>query len=193
MSSADGWSVLLAGLLAFAESALGMGAFFPGEVAITAVVAGLDRASQGAAVLVLTLGATAGDHVGYLLGRRFGPRLAGSRLVRRVGVDRWATATRLVQQRGAPAIFVSRLLPLVRTVMPAVAGVASMPYPWFAAASVSGSLVWATVWVTAGGAVRALGALAGPAGLLLLVFAVGAAVLLRWVLRRRAARVPCQA
>ncbi|NYD56622.1 membrane protein DedA with SNARE-associated domain [Nocardioides marinisabuli] len=193
MSSADGWSVLLAGLLAFAESALGVGAFFPGEVAITAVVAGLDRASQGAAVLVLALGATAGDHVGYLLGRRFGPRLAGSRLVRRVGVDRWATATRLVQRRGAPAVFVSRLLPLVRTVMPAVAGVAGMRYAWFAAASVSGSLVWAMVWVTAGGAVRALGALAGPAGLLLLVSAVGAAGLVRWVLRRRAARATARA
>lgn len=58
----------------------------------------------------------------------------------------------LVQRRAAPAVFVSTLLPVVRTVMPAVAGVAGMRYRWFAIASMMGSLVWVALWVSAGGA-----------------------------------------
>lgn len=45
---------------------------------------------------------------------------------------------------------VSRLLPLVRTLMPAAAGAARMRYGRFLAGSVAGSLLWTALWLGAG-------------------------------------------
>lgn len=181
------WPLLWAALLAFGESAPGLGAIFPGEVTITALAATLDASDRPLAIAAVALGATAGDHVGYALGRHFGVRLASSRVIQRVGRDRWDAATGRIQRRGAPAVFVSRLLPLVRTVMPAVAGVAGLRYARFAVASVAGSILWATLWVTVGGAVGALGESMSPAGLALST-GLGAITLAIVVLMRRRAR-----
>ena len=75
----------------------------------------------------------------------------------------------------------------VRTVMPAAAGVAGLRYVWFATASVAGPLVWATAWVSAGRMVRALGALVGPDGPVLIVV-LGSVVLGVGLWRRRRSR-----
>lgn len=171
------WPLLLAILLAFGESALGVGALFPGEVAITALASTLGSSDRVFAIVAIALGATAGDHVGYVLGRHFEVRLLGSRLIQRVGRDKWDAAASLIQTHGAPAVFVSRLLPFVRTVMPAVAGVAGLRYAYFAVASIAGSLVWATMWVSAGGVASALGAPTSPTGIVLIA-GLTAAVLL---------------
>lgn len=171
-------TLLLAFLLALAESAIGLGAFLPGELAITGIAAGVEGPMQTTGlVLAVTAGAVLGDHVGFSIGRRGGAGLSASRLVQRVGVDRWQRATFLVQRRGMLAVLVSRMLPFVRTVMPAVAGVSGLAYAKFALASVLGSTAWATMWVTAGAAIAATGVLdylvyvlpAAVAGLLLLL------------------------
>ena len=141
----------------------GARAVLPGEVAISSLatnVAGLlPLLVLGLAV---ALGASAGDHLGYVIGRLSGPRLRGSRLIARLGLDRWDKASELMQAHGFWAILVSRLLPFVRTVMPAVAGAAHLRYPRFALASVLGAAVWSTVWVGAGAGLTASGLLDNP-------------------------------
>ncbi len=165
LQSVQAWQLLMAVLLAFSESALGLGAILPGELAITALATTLDDApARWLAVVALAIGASTGDHVGYLLGSHFGDRLRGSRVVQRVGQTRWDAAATLVRRRGAPAVLISRLLPFVRTVMPAVAGAAGLRYSHFAVASVAGSVIWATMWVSAGGVVNALAELPGAVG-----------------------------
>ncbi len=144
-------------VLAFAESALGVGLVFPGEATITGLAiatTGLDRLGLlGAAV---ALGAVAGDHAGYLVGRRFGGRLRATRLIGRAGVGRWDRATDQLRRHGMLAVLVSRLLPVVRTVMPAVAGVARLSYPRFLTASALGAVLWSGFWVGLGSGARAL-------------------------------------
>lgn len=145
---------------AFAESALGLGVLLPGEIAISGVAAGVSSpVGLVSLVLAVALGASAGDHVGYALGRRFGPRFAESRLVRRVGVERWERASAMVHRWGALAVLVSRVLPFVRTVLPAVAGAGGLTYRRFLPASLVGALVWAGLWVGAGASVAASGLL----------------------------------
>lgn len=173
---------LLGFLLAVAESSLGLGAVLPGEAAITGLAATIDgAASTVTLILTVALGATLGDHVGYLLGRRSGPVLRESRLVTRLGVDRWDRAGQLVARRGIPAVLVSRLVPFVRTVMPAVAGAARLAYPSFLVASVLGALAWASIWVAAGATVAAL--LSG-ANILLLATVAAAGLLVVWLVTR---------
>lgn len=142
---------LAGGVLALAESALGVGFVLPGEVGIAGLGGIAD--TGWARVLLLgavVLGALAGDHLGYLLGRHVGPRMSGWRVVRRLGPDRWTAAMARIERRGGTAVFVSRLVPVARTIMPAAAGAAGLSYPRFVVASAAGALMWAALWVGTG-------------------------------------------
>ncbi|MRJ75922.1 DedA family protein [Aeromicrobium sp. SMF47] len=180
---------LLGFAFAFAESGLGLGAVIPGEVAITSLAAKTDGplalAVLGAAV---ALGATAADHLGLFIGRAGGPRLRESRLIARVGVERWDRAGRLMQRHGFWAVLASRLLPLVRTVMPVVAGAAHLRYRWFLLASVLGAIAWSSLWVGAGAGIAATGVLDDPWLVGGLVAVIVAGLVIRALVRRRRAR-----
>lgn len=155
------WTLLVtAGLIAFAESATGLGLFLPGEVALV-TLASANTGSQLPMILVVATGAVLGDHVGYVIGRRWGQGLVETRLVQRLGVHRWDLATASLRRRGVPALLVSRVIPVVRTVMPAAAGAAAMRYPGFLAASALGALCWASLWVGAGSFMSSLTAKLG--------------------------------
>jgi membrane-associated protein len=194
---------LLGYLFALAESGLGLGAVVPGEVAISGLAASIDGILPVVALgVAVMLGAVTGDHLGLLVGRLGGGRLRESRLIGRIGIDRWDKAADLVQRHGFWAVLASRMLPVVRTVMPVVAGAAGVRYRAFAAASVIGAIGWSAVWVGAGAGLAASGLLDGPWVFVALgVFAV--ALLVRWAMRHRPAstkergpaispRVPCE-
>ncbi len=181
---------LVATLLAFAESA-GLGMFLPGEVAISGIASGLPGVPQAVVLVVfVTAGAVLGDHLGYVVGRRGGTRLGSSRLVRRLGVDKWDRATALVKRRGMLAVLVSRMLPVVRSVTPAVAGVSGLTYRRFALASVVGSACWATLWVGAGVLLEGAGLLDNP---VYVVVAVVVTLLVAMVWRIRRGQRPARA
>lgn len=109
-------AALVGFLLALTESGLGLGAVLPGEMAISALAAaaqdGADTAMLGIAA---ALGATAGDHLGYVIGRLGGTRLRDSRPIARLGIDRWDRAADFVQRFGFWAMFASRLILRRRT------------------------------------------------------------------------------
>lgn len=173
--------------LAFAESGLGLGMFVPGE-AIVVVLAASTGSLWQAVLLGLTvmIGACAGDHVGYLIGRRYGDALRETRIVRRLGQRHYDRATDVLRRRGGAAIFCTRLVPVVRTLTPAVAGASGLEYRRFVTASLAGSGLWATVYVGGGSAVRALGTALATASaptiwlLAALVLAVAGPLLAHW-------------
>lgn len=140
--------------LAFAESGLGLGIVMPGETAVVVLAASMrsttDMLLLGVAVMI---GASMGDHVGYLLGRRYGDKLRDTKPVRRLGVRRFDSATSMLRRRGASAVFFTRLVPIVRTLTPAAAGAAGLEYRRFAPASLAGSATWAGVYVGGGSVV----------------------------------------
>lgn len=183
-------TALLGFVFAFAESGLGLGAVIPGEVAISGLAAGLDGTWALLALgLAVAIGATTADHLGLLIGRKGGTRLRESRLIARAGVGRWDRAAELVQEHGFWAVLASRLLPLVRTVMPVVAGAAGLRYRSFLAASLIGAAAWSSLWVGAGAGLAATGVLNDP-WLVGGVVAVAVVVIVvrKLVQRRRSAR-----
>lgn len=144
--------------LAFAESGLGLGMFVPGETIVVVLAASTGSLWQAVLLgLAVMIGACAGDHVGYLIGRRYGDALRETRIVRRLGQRHYDRATDVLRRRGGAAIFCTRLVPVVRTLTPAVAGASGLEYRRFVTASLAGSGLWATVYVGGGSAVRALG------------------------------------
>ncbi|MFB4286036.1 DedA family protein [Nonomuraea sp. ATR24] len=142
---------VVAGAMAFAESGLGLGSIVPGETGVLLLGAAAGTPVRYVVMLlVVALGVTAGDHVGYLLGRRYGVRMRELRVVRRLGVRHWDRATTALLRYGAAAVFVTRLIPVVRTLTPAAAGAAQVRYGRFLPASLAGSLLWSAVYVSLG-------------------------------------------
>jgi membrane protein DedA with SNARE-associated domain len=126
---------------------LGLGPFIPGEIAVLLLGATFDQLLPAVVlVLAVTIGASAGDHVLYVLGRRFGSGIRDRGIVRRLGVERWDAAIAVVERRGPVAIIATRLVPIVRTLTPLAAGTARVPQVRFTIASLVGSLTWALAW-----------------------------------------------
>lgn len=147
-----GWVVLLvAGGLVFVEDAVFVGFVLPGETA--AILAGV-AAHQGRvplwAVLATVIGAAVvGDSVGYEVGRILGPRVLRMRLLdsRR---ERLESAQDLLRRRGGLAVLLGRWVAFFRAVMPALAGIARMPYRRFLLFNALGGLVWGAAVVLVG-------------------------------------------
>ncbi|MDN3356990.1 DedA family protein [Actinomadura sp. DC4] len=175
--------------LVFAEAALFFGFVFPGETAIVVagVLASQHRVSLPILLIVIVLSAVTGDSVGYEIGRRFGDRLLGTRVLRKHR-DKLAKAQDLLRRRSATAVFIGRFTALLRAIMPALAGSARMPYGRFLVFNALGGITWG-VGYTVGGylAGTAFEQVAQWAGrvLAIAVAAVAAVGLFVWWLRKR--------
>lgn len=188
----------LGAIFAFLEAGLGLGFFLPGETIVLLLSASLDTPSKAVALLAcVAIGASAGDHVGYLLGRRLGPRLRETRIIVRLGAANWDRAVAVLEKRGARAVLLTRMVPVVRTLTPAAAGTAGVPYLRFLPASLVGATLWALLYVGLGYLMRssldAVEKYLGNAGWILLAVAatvVVSIVVVRTVRRRRRPPLP---
>ncbi|MEV6646174.1 DedA family protein [Amycolatopsis sp. NPDC051371] len=133
---------LVCAVLITAETALLPGIVLPTLSALLLMGFLAERGTLhfGLALPVAVLAAVVGDQLAYLEGRR----LRRSRLVRRIGQDRWDRAEAAVARYGVPAVIAGRCLAGVRTLVPRVAGSAAMPYRRFAAGSVCAAVLWAS-------------------------------------------------
>ncbi|MEE6263871.1 DedA family protein [Plantactinospora sonchi] len=191
LAALSGWAALLVvGALAFGESAAFIGLFLPGETALLlgGALAATGRVSLTAMVIVSTVAAIAGDSVGYEIGRWTGAPLRRSRAGRWVGEERWNRAERFIARHGPVAVLLGRWVGVLRTLVPALAGMNRMPYRRFLLFNALGGAAWATTVVLVGYLAGAswkrvenhLGeAGAGLAALVVVVLAIW------WWLRRR--------
>jgi membrane-associated protein len=144
-------------LILFAETGLLIGFFLPGDSLL--FTAGLLCTTSATAAVHLSLptvliaavtGALLGAQVGYLIGRRAGPRLLDRpdrpRLQEAVGRARVA----LDRYGAGKAIVLARFIPLVRTVLNPMAGTVGVPVRVFTLWQVVGGLVWSIGLTLAG-------------------------------------------
>ena len=132
----------------FAETGLLVGFFLPGDSLI--VTAGLLSAQPQFGLnvyllgVLLTVAAIIGNTVGYLIGRATGPRLFtrdDSLLFKKKHLYR---AHDFYQKHGGKTLVIARFMPIVRTFVPVVAGLASMPLKAYTAYNVLGAVAW--IW-----------------------------------------------
>jgi membrane-associated protein len=141
-------------LIIFAESGLLIGFFLPGDsllftagfLAVTNI-AGLD-------IRILLIGcfiaAVIGDNVGYTFGARVGHRLFtkdNSLLFNKKNIIK---AQEFYEKHGALTILIARFMPVIRTFVPILAGVAKMNYKVFFLYNVVGGALWSTILLLAG-------------------------------------------
>jgi membrane protein DedA with SNARE-associated domain len=103
------------------------------------------------AIAVATVGSVVGAVVGYVIGA-WGGRPLLDRYGRYVGIDaaELDRADRWFERWGAWAVFLGRMVPLVRTFVSYPAGISRMPIGRFVAFSTLGSLPWNAALIYAG-------------------------------------------
>jgi membrane-associated protein len=142
---------LLAGVGILLETSVLVGLIVPGDtivlVAGTAVNGPVEYISL---VLVVIVGALAGESIGFALGRFFGPRIRTSRLGRRLGERNWVRAENYLDRRGGIAVFLSRFLPVFHSLIPLTVGMSTMRYRRFMKWTVPASIIWAFAYVSVG-------------------------------------------
>lgn len=142
---------LLAGLGIFLETSLLVGLIVPGDTIVLVAATAVETPIQYAGLLVAVIvGALGGESVGFALGRFFGPKIRDSRLGARIGIRNWQRAANYVDRRGGIAVFVSRFLPVLHSLVPVTVGMSNMPYRRFIAWTSPACVLWAFAYVTFG-------------------------------------------
>ncbi len=131
--------------IVFAESGLLVGFFFPGDSLL--FTAGVLSAAGFLNIWILIpfvfLAAVLGDNVGYFFGRKFGIKLfqkEESFFFKKSNVEK---ASRFFEKHGNRSIILARFVPVIRTFIPMIAGVAGMEYRKFYLSNIIGGLLWA--------------------------------------------------
>ncbi len=130
----------------FAETGLLIGFFLPGDSLL--VSAGL-LASKGLfdvylLGLVLSVASIAGNSVGYYIGKAAGPRLFTREDSLLFSKKHLYRAHEFYERHGGKTIVLARFMPIIRTFVPVVAGMAQMEYRRYTLYNVLGGFLW--IW-----------------------------------------------
>lgn len=150
------WRNLLAGFAIMLETSVFAGLIMPGDTIVLVASTGVTDWGDFAFLLMAVLiGSMIGETIGFSIGRFFGPKLRASKLGQKIGEKNWVAADRLVAKRGGMAIFISRFLPVLHSVVPAAAGMTKLPFRIFIFWTFLACTLWTSMYVGVGFAARA--------------------------------------
>lgn len=141
-------------LILFAETGLLIGFFLPGDSLL--FVAGLFTGGDNPVfplwqlLLVATVFAVIGDQTGYQIGRWAGPPILRSRAATIIGEERIDKARAFFETRGPHAVILARFVPIIRTIVPVLAGISEMERRRFIPYNIIGGIAWACLIPIAG-------------------------------------------
>ncbi|WP_082634158.1 DedA family protein [Arthrobacter alpinus] len=141
------WVVIIACGIIFAETGLLVGFFLPGDSLL--FTAGL-LVSTGAMPVniwvlmgLLIVSGFVGNQLGYFIGYKAGPAIFNkpdSKLFKKQHVD---SAHAFFERHGGKALILARFVPIVRTFVPVIVGVAKMDMRKFMLFNAIGAIAWA--------------------------------------------------
>jgi membrane-associated protein len=148
LTAAGQWAFVVVLLIVFAECGLLIGFFLPGDSLLFAtglfIATGLIDVPLWLALILIPLAAIIGNLVGYWIGYRVGPALfrkEDSKIFKKEYVEK---TSEFFNEYGKRAIIMARFVPIVRTFITAMAGVAKMNYRDYAMYSIVGGIIWGT-------------------------------------------------
>jgi len=157
VASYGGWVYGLLFGIVFAETGLVVTPFLPGDSLLFAAGAlcGAGALSGPTTFGLLALAAFTGNAANYTIGRLVGPRLFQAHdrigwLHRLLNRDHLTQAHAFFEHHGGKAVVLSRFLPILRTMVPFVAGAAKMSPQSFLLYNVGGAIGWVGLCLGAG-------------------------------------------
>ncbi|HEU4914640.1 MAG TPA: DedA family protein [Candidatus Saccharimonadales bacterium] len=130
----------------FAESGLLVGFFLPGDTLLFTMGLlaheGVVHTNVHLLIFILFVAAALGDNVGYMFGKRVGPRIFRKPDSILFHQDNLQRAEHFYEKYGPMTIVIARFVPIVRTFAPIVAGVGKMHYKRFLIFNLLGAFLW---------------------------------------------------
>jgi membrane-associated protein len=142
------WVYVLLFAIVFCETGLVVTPFLPGDslLFVVGTLAAVGNMDIFLVMAVLIAAALCGDNVNYWVGRWFGTNL----LAKWINPAYLQRTHQFYARHGGKTIIIARFMPIVRTYVPFVAGLGSMPYPRYIAFCVAGALLWVISLCSAG-------------------------------------------
>jgi membrane-associated protein len=141
----------LAGLAIMLETSVLIGLVIPGDTVVLLAATGIQSDTEYFVLIAAIIaGSLLGESIGFALGHAFGPAIQKSRVGKWIGHKNWRAAERFLEHRGGWAIFISRFLPVLHSVVPLTAGLTGMEYRRFMLWTTPACIIWAGAYVTVG-------------------------------------------
>lgn len=141
-------------LILFIECGLLVGVILPGDSLL--FIVGMLIASNfittplAIALLLMSICAIAGNLLGYWTGAKVGPKLFNRPDSKLFKTEYVVTTQNFFEKHGSRAIVLARFVPIVRSVITGLAGVARMDYKIYATYSTIGGILWVCSMTLAG-------------------------------------------
>jgi membrane-associated protein len=138
-------------LIVFCETGLVITPFLPGDSLLFATGTIVAASSHNPIYMTLTLifAAFCGDNTNYNVGRWLGPKVFQEHH-RFLKHNYLIIAEKFYAKYGIRAIILGRFLPIFRTFVPFVAGIARMPYQRYISVSILSACLWVGILLYAG-------------------------------------------
>ncbi|MGO3886026.1 MAG: DedA family protein [Mycetocola sp.] len=146
LTAAGPFALLVVCAIVFSETGLLIGFLLPGDTLLIAT--GLLTHTPGIGVDIwwvcaaIALAAFLGGEVGYLIGKRFGPRVFERRETGLFSKENVVRAEAFFTRFGGLSVLLARFVPILRTFIPVAAGVSRMPYGTYSLFNFLGAAVW---------------------------------------------------
>ncbi len=138
------WAYGLLFIIVFCETGLIITPFLPGDSLLfaTGAIAATLGLNVSFIVIMLMIAAILGDTVNYWIGTWAGPKIFKQKKSLLFNPKHLLKAHRFYETYGGKAVIIGRFIPIVRTFVPFVAGMAKMNYKHFILYNISGALLW---------------------------------------------------
>lgn len=148
------WALVAACVILFVECGLLVGVILPGDSLL--FIVGMLLASNfittplALALALMSISAIAGNLLGYWTGAKVGPKLFNKPESKLFKKEHVVTTQNFFDKHGSRAIVMARFVPVVRSVITGMAGVAKMDYRTYATFSTIGGIAWVVSMTLAG-------------------------------------------
>ncbi len=153
IDAAGPWALLVVCAIIFAETGLLIGFLLPGDTLL--VITGLltftaHATANGHGIhidiwwvcLAIAFSAFLGGEVGYLIGKKAGPRIFERKETGLFSVQNVKRTNAFFERFGGLAVILARFVPVVRTFAPVAAGVGHMNYKKYSLYNFIGAFIW---------------------------------------------------
>jgi len=138
------WVYAILFAIIFSETGFVVTPFLPGDslLFVAGAIAATGSMNVHLLVVLLIAAAVLGNSTNYAIGRWMGKRFFTGKGSRWLNPAHLARANAFYELHGGKAVVISRFLPIVRTYIPFVAGMAEMPPRRYTAYNVAGGVLW---------------------------------------------------
>ncbi|MFA9276507.1 MAG: DedA family protein [Rhodoluna sp.] len=140
---------LISALFIMLETSFLVGLVIPGDTVVLISSTAITNLQEYVFMVVMVIvGSLTGETIGFFVGKFFGPKIRTSWLGRKLGPHRWQQAENYIDRRGGIAVFLSRFLPILHSLIPLTVGMTKMKYRTFISWTAAACVIWTFVYVT---------------------------------------------